>query len=177
MKLAGICKDTDLVRIHAGKDIAALCMSGFFITFIGILVNETHISETIHQEANFGFFYLLLFINSFLCIFNRSLTLAAVFLLDLIQFSHDHCCHGIIIIQDILIKSNILHRLLMLFHQGIDFQTDQLVKTHIQDRCCLFLCEFQRSGCFFGDFGLKFNSFSHTICQAFFYLVTALAAA
>ena len=176
MELAGICKDTDLVRIHAGKDITALCMGGFFITLVGILVNETHISETIHQEADFGLFHLLLLIDSFLCIFNGSLTLTAVFLLDLIQFTHDHCCHGVIIIQDILISSNVLHGFLMLLHQSIDLQSDQLVKTHVQDRCGLFLCEFQGSCRFFGCLGLEFNPFCDTVGQTFLYLVTALAA-
>ena len=151
-------------------------MSGILITLVGILVNETHISETIHQEADFGLFHLLLLINSFLCVFNGSLTLTAVFLLDLIQFTHDHCCHGVIIIQDILISSNVLHGFLMLLHQSIDLQTDQLVKTHVQDSCGLFFCEFQGFCRLFGCLGLEFNPFCDTVGQTFLYLVTALAA-
>ena len=65
----------------------------------------------------------------------------------------------------------------MLLHQGIDFQTDQLVEAHVQDCCGLFLCKFQSFCCFFGGLGFKSDSFCNAICEAFFYLVTALAAA
>ena len=64
----------------------------------------------------------------------------------------------------------------MLLHQSIDFQTDQLVKTHVQDSCGLFLCEFQGFCRFFGCLGLEFNPFCDTVGQTFLYLVTALAA-
>jgi len=63
----------------------------------------------------------------------------------------------------------------MLFHQRIDLQSDQLVKTHIQDRCSLFLCKFQCFCSFFRGLGLKVDSFGHAFCKAFLYLVTALA--
>ena len=61
----------------------------------------------------------------------------------------------------------------MLFHQGIDFQSDQFIKAHIQNGCGLLLCKFQR---FFGSLGFKSDSFRNAICKAFFYLVTALTA-
>ena len=65
----------------------------------------------------------------------------------------------------------------MLLHQSIDLQTDQLVETHVQDGCGLFLCEFQGFCRFFGGLGLEFDPFCDTVGQTFLYLVTALAAA
>ena len=114
-------------------------MGSFFISLICRLINGPHISEAIHKECDFHFFHLLFLIDNFFCILDHCAAFRTVFFLDLIQFFHDHFCHGIIIIQDIFINGNVLHCFCIICLKCLDFQTDQLVQTHIQDRSCLFL--------------------------------------
>ena len=143
MHLALVRKDADLVRVHAQEYTAVLIVCCFFVSFIGIFVDQLHITKAVHQEANFCLFHLLLLVDSFLGILDGSTAFAAVFLLDAVQFPGDYCCHGVVIIQDILVFGNILHRLLIVCLKCLDLQSDQLIETHIQDRTCLLLCKFE----------------------------------
>ena len=65
---------------------------------------------------------------------------------------------------------------LVLLHQHIDLQPDQLVQPHIQDRICLHLGESKLRSRFFGLLGLKSDALGHTLYETVLYLLLASAA-
>ena len=78
-------------------------------------------------------------------------------------------------IQDVLITLNIFQSRFMLLHQGFDFQPDQLIQPHLQNRRRLRLCKTQAGSRLFGGFGFKLNPFCHSVYQAFLHLLLTLA--
>ena len=177
MKLAAVSKKTDFICIHTGKHIAVFTAGSFFVSFIGIFVDQLHIAKTVHQEADLCFLHFFLLVNSFLCVFNGGAPLCTVFLFNGIQLFYDHFCHRIIMIQNILIKSNIFHGLLILCLKSLDFQTDQLVKAHIQNGCGLLFCKLKFFCRFFTCLCLKADTFSNSLHKTFLYLFPVFAAA
>jgi len=55
----------------------------------------------------------------------------AVFLLESVQFIHDDLGHGISAVQNILIAIDVCHGLFVFVDQCFQFQTDQLIQTHL----------------------------------------------
>ena len=176
MHLACICKYTDLVCIHTVEYIFIFIMNSFFVSLISIFIYKLHITKAIHQEADFHLFHLLLFIDSFFCIFNRCTAFSSVFFLDGVHVFDDHGRHGIIIVQDIFIKSNVFHRLFMLSLQCFNFQTDQFIQTHIQNGICLTFCKKKFCSSLLTGFWLEFNSLCNSFYQTFLDLFTILTA-
>ena len=84
--------------------------------------------------------------------------------------------HALMILKDILVGSDILQSSIMIFQQGIHFQTDQLVQTHLEDCSGLTFCKIKgRSGSFRG-LALEANAFGSACHQAGFGLFDILAA-
>ena len=148
MLFSGIGKHAEFSGIHAVQDYFVLCIGGFFVSLIRTLVNGSGISETVHQEYYREFFYFLLLQNNFLSIFNRSFPGMPKLFLVSFQFVNDHSCHGLIVVQDILITRDIIQSLFMISQQCVDLQTDQLVQTHLQDSGGLYFGE-TKPGCLF----------------------------
>ena len=126
-----ICKQADFTCIHTSKNIFILTVSSFFVSLISGFVYCPGISKTVHQKDNFHFLYFLFFINSFRSIFYYCTTYSAVFFFYLLQFFYNYLGHRRIIIQNIFIQSNFFHGFFMLCHKCFNFQSNQLVKTHI----------------------------------------------
>ena len=59
----------------------------------------------------------------------------------MIQLLHDHSCHGIVIVQNVLVPRDVLQRLFVLPAERFNFQTDQTVEPHLQDSRRLALRE------------------------------------
>ena len=170
-----ICENTDLICIHAGKYEFVLCMGCLFVALIGIPVNNTHIAEAVHKEADFCLFHFLLFVYSFLCVLNNGASLCAILFFDSIQFLDDHIAHGIIVVQNIFIRSNVLHGLIILRLKRFNLQSDKTVQTHLQNGSCLVLCKFQILRSLLACLGLEFDSLCDALHQAFLYLLPVLA--
>ena len=84
--------------------------------------------------------------------------------------------HALMVLKDILEGSDILQSSIMIFQQGIHFQTDQLVQTHLEDCSGLTFCKIKgRSGSFRG-LALEANAFGSACHQAGFGLFDILAA-
>ena len=58
----------------------------------------------------------------------------------------------------------------MFCHQGFDFQSDQLIQSHLQNRSCLSLGKAEFFCCFLTGFRLEADTFGHTVYQTLFYL-------
>ena len=54
----------------------------------------------------------------------------------------------LMILKDILVGSDILQSSIMIFQQGIHFQTDQLVQTHLEDCSGLTFCKIKAEAAF-----------------------------
>ena len=177
MKLAAVSKKTDFICIHTGKHIAVFTAGSFFVSFIGVFVDQLHIAKTVHQEADLCFLHFFLLVNSFLCVFNGGTSLCTVFLFNGIQLFYDHFCHRIIMIQNILIKSNIFHGLLILCLKSLNLQTDQLIKAHVQNGCGLLFCKLKFFCRFFTCLCLKADALRIPLHKTFLYLLPVFAAA
>ena len=151
-------------------------MGSLFVSLISILINKAHIAEAIHKEADLCLFHLLFFVNCLFCVLDHSSSLGAVFFFDSVKFFNNYFTHGIIVVQNIFIRSNIFHSLVILCLKSLNFQSDQTVQTHFQNGCSLILRKFQILCSFLTGFWLEFDSLCDTLYQTLFNLVTALAA-
>ena len=131
MHLTGIGKQADTSGVFTGEDVFILCIRGFFIPFISRQVDGFCVTKTVHQEDYVHLFQFFFFINSFLTVLDDRLTGMAVFLFESIQFIHDDLCHGISAVQYVFVAIDIRHGLFVLVDQCFQFQTDQLIQTHL----------------------------------------------
>ena len=152
MHASHICENADLVCIHTGKNKFILCMGSLFVSLISILINKAHIAEAVHKEADLCLFHLLFFVNCLFCVLDHSSSLGAVFFFDSVKFFNNYFTHGIIVVQNIFIRSNIFHSLVILCLKCLNFQSDQTIQTHFQNGCSLILRKFQILCSFLTDF-------------------------
>ena len=60
MKLTAVSKkDQILSVVHTGKHITVFTAGSFLVSFIGIFVDQLHITKTVHQEADLSFLHFL----------------------------------------------------------------------------------------------------------------------
>ena len=78
-------------------------------------------------------------------------------------------------IQNIFIFCNMSQRFLMFFHQRFDFQTNQLIQPHFQNRSCLPFCKLQFLRLAFTGFCFKSDSLGIAIDQTFYHLFPIFA--
>ena len=176
METAGISEDADPICIHTADDIFAFGERGFLVALKSSLIYGLSIAKTVNQSNDFHSLDLLFFIDSSTCILDRGFTRCGISLLDHIKVMTDDPGHALVILQDILVGSDILQSSIMIFQQGIHFQTNQLVQTHFKDGSCLTLCKIKRSSSLFGGFALKADAFCLSGHQAGFGLLNILAA-
>ena len=168
MHLAIRCKKTQLAGIHAAQNILILLICRFPVTFIDGSIHRLCITKAVHQKDNLLLLYFIFLKHSFFCILDLRFTLHGIFFFQRIQIINDHLRHRIIIIQNILIFCNICKRCLMLLHQRLDFQTDQLVQTHLQNCLCLPVGKPEHGCHLLRSFRLKLDLLRRTCCQTFF---------
>ena len=84
--------------------------------------------------------------------------------------------HALVILEDILVGSDVLQSCIMIFQQGIHFQTNQLVQTHLKDRSGLTFCKIKGRSGFLRGLVLEANAFGSACHQAGFGLFDILAA-
>ena len=176
MHSPGICEHTDLVCIHTGEYIFVLAVCCLLIPLIRRLVNGPGISETVHKENNLHLLDFLFLIYGFGSIFNRCDTFSPEFFFYSFQLINDDCCHGIIVVENILIAGNIFQSCLMLCHKRLDLQANEFIEAHIQYGRGLPLCELQLFGLAFAGLCLKPDSLCNAAYQTIFHLLPVLAA-
>ena len=96
-------------------------MGSLFVSLISILINKAHIAEAVHKEADLCLFHLLFFVNCLFCVLDHSSSLGAVFFFDSVKFFNNYFTHGIIVVQNIFIRSNIFHSLVILCLKCLNF--------------------------------------------------------
>ncbi len=176
MELSGVCKDTDLSGILALDDVLKFPVHRLLIALISIGINGLGIAEAIHYKVYIYLFQGLLYIDSLTGLHDLRASLCTISLLKSQQLPADDLGHRTPVLQDILIAIDIGHRLLVLFDQGLQLETDQLIKTHIQNGIGLGLCELQL-GCHHGGLrGLKADPLCFSFHHAGFGLGAVLGA-
>ena len=176
MKTSGIGEDAGLICIHTADDIFAFGECGFLVALKSSLIYGLSIAKTVNQSNDFHSFGFLFLIDSSTHILNRGFTRCGISLLDHIKVMTDDPGHALMILKDILVGSDILQSSIMIFQQGIHFQTDQLVQTHLEDCSGLTFCKIKgRSGSLRG-LTLEANAFGSACHQAGFGLFDILAA-
>ena len=163
MHLSGICKNTNPSSIQTLYNILVFFIRSLSVSFIDRDIYCFCVSKTIHQENNFLFFNFFLFIDCFFCIFYHCTAFSSVFFLKCIQFLHDDICHRIIMTQNILISGNLLQCLFMFFLKCFNFQSNQLIQTHLQNRGCLTFRKPKHCCHFLGNITLKLNILCYTM--------------
>ena len=153
-----------------------LAVCGFFIPLIRCYIHSLCISEAIQKQDHILFFHPVLFIDCLFSILDHSAAFPCISLFVSFQFVNDHIRHRIIIVQDIFILFNVFQRLFMFLHERFDFQTDQFIEAHLQNRCCLLLGKAQFCCLFLGCRCLKRNILHSSVDQAFLRIFDRLAA-
>ena len=141
MELSGIREQAHLSGIFAYEDKTVLRVCRLPVSLIGCDIDGLRIAEAIHEEDDIHLLDLLLLVDRFLGVLNRCPALAPIFLLEAVKLVHDYLRHGIPAVENVLIAVDICHGFLVLIDQRLNFKTDQLVQTHVQDSVCLLLRE------------------------------------
>ena len=131
MHLSGVGKQTDPSGIFTGEDVFIFCICSFFIPLVGGDIHSLGIAKSIHEEYHIHLFQLFFLVDRFLTVLDDGLAGMAVFLFESIQFIHDDLCHGISAVKYVFVAIDIRHGLFVLVDQGFQFQTDQLIQTHL----------------------------------------------
>ncbi len=168
MKLSAGGKQAHPARIFTREYKPVFRIRRFPVPLINSHIHASAVAETVHQEYHVHLLRLLLLKDSRLAVFYHGLSLFPVSLFKFLQFLHDHLRHGIPSVQNILITVDIRHRLLMLFHQSLQLQPDQLIQPHLQNRVRLLFRKHQLRRHGFGSFGLKLNPVRFSFHQTCF---------
>ena len=131
MHLSGGGKQAEPSGIFTGKDVFIFCICGFFIPLVSRDIHGFGVAKTIHQEDDIHLFQFFFLVDRFLSVLDDSFAGMAVFLLESVQFIHDDLGHGISAVQNILIAIDVCHGLFVFVDQCFQFQTDQLIQTHL----------------------------------------------
>ena len=126
MHHAVIREQADLADIDTSADEPALRDRCLLIAAVGTGIKCFYIAEAIHQELEFLPRDRFFFNDDFFHIDQLGPSLMAVLLSEAVQIIHDHLCHRIIVVQDIVIQSDLFERFLLFGDQRFNFQTDKL---------------------------------------------------
>ena len=108
METAGVGEDAGLIRIHTADDIFAFGECGFFVALKSGLVDGLGIAKAVNQGNDLHSLGFLFLIDSNTHILDRGLTRCGISLLDHIKVMTDDPGHALVILQDILVGSDIL---------------------------------------------------------------------
>ena len=105
-----IRKNTDPVRVHAGKQILTLAAGILLIPLISLPVYGFHITKTVHQVTTLPSSSIVFLPSKdrFLRIFQSGPALPSKLFFHRVQLIHDRLSHGIIVIQQVLILGYVL---------------------------------------------------------------------
>ena len=144
MKRSVVSEQTDLSGASAHEVVFISAFHRLLIPRIDSRVHRLGVSETIHDEQELS----VLFVfpdNKRNRLRLRYLRFSGlrISVPDPGKIGSQDFCHGVALLQDILVAVDICDSLIVFFDQSFQFQSDQFVETHIKDRVCLCLRESQ----------------------------------
>ena len=140
---ANVRVDTEFRIAHRMQDDPVLGIRRFPVLLIYRLVHCPGIPEPVHQEdTRIGLCLLLLDHNRAGIRDDRPARAGVSFLVGQ-KFRDDHIRHGVIAVQNIGVRCDILQRLVIVRLERVQLETDQSVELHLQDRVRLRLRKMQ----------------------------------
>ena len=142
MKRSVVSEQTDLSGASAHEVVFISAFHRLLIPRIDSRVHRLGVSETIHDKQELS----VLFVfpdneRNRLRLGYLRFSGLRISVPDLGKISPQDFCHGVALLQDILVAVDIGDSLIVLFNKGFQFKSDQFVKTHIKYRVGLGLCK------------------------------------